>query len=222
MCITASRVDRVHEIYVYAFRNLPLVMLRRTYLLGLQSLRIVRVGFQYQSPWFLRQGTMAKTAVGYKVQGKLTKAHILLRTRKSGNRRKKELHDEVERALRRSGFGEAAQLRPLFIGEIGVEGAARNSSGRGSGPRKRSSRACENVDLRRSTRTVAKVDTVSETTPAPSTTSTKVRQYVYLPEVVYVCMVKRTCNWTCVSLFLEKSIPLGTVGVEDCREEMTL
>ena len=34
------------------------------------------------------------------------------------NRKKKALHDEVQRVLVDSGFGEAAQLRPLFSGEL--------------------------------------------------------------------------------------------------------
>ena len=34
------------------------------------------------------------------------------------NIRRKALHDEVERALLHSGLGDAAKLRPLFIGEL--------------------------------------------------------------------------------------------------------
>ena len=34
------------------------------------------------------------------------------------NRRRKALHDEVQKALLDSGFGEAVELRPLFTGEL--------------------------------------------------------------------------------------------------------
>ena len=81
------------------------------------------------------------------------------------NLRRKALHDEVERALVDSGFGEAAQLRPLFPGELAkkerIGGTKRkvNLVHRSSVSRQRE------VQLRRSVRNVQKEDANKETSP---------------------------------------------------------
>ena len=74
------------------------------------------------------------------------------------NRRMKLLHDEVQKALIDLGFGEAAELRPLFTrrlaGKGGVEERTRNvsSANQKSLPRE------EDVHLRRSARNFMKAD----------------------------------------------------------------
>jgi hypothetical protein len=126
---------------------------------------------------------------------------------KQRNRRKRELHDEVERALLASGFAEVAKLRSLFTGEVGVEGGGGESRRRTKEPRKRSPRARENVDLRRSSWNVANVDALSKTPPAPLTKSTKVHRHIHLLEL-HVCMVQQTCKWTYVHMFFIMFAPV--------------
>jgi hypothetical protein len=78
------------------------------------------------------------------------------------NRRKRALYDEVQKALLKSGFLEAAQLRSLFIGEVcDQEGSV--------GKRRDLLRAhCkrhlpeEDRELRRSARNVGKVTVTAE------------------------------------------------------------
>ena len=82
------------------------------------------------------------------------------------NRRKKLLHDEVQKALIDSGFGEAAELRPLFTERLtakeGVEDRTRNVK---TANRKSLTRE-EDVQLRRSARNFTKADAKTDNSSA--------------------------------------------------------
>ena len=70
------------------------------------------------------------------------------------NRRKKQLHDEVQRALRSSGFAQAAELRSLFSGDVRKE---RNGDRRIDRESRQQHRNCledEGKEVRRSARNV--------------------------------------------------------------------
>ena len=83
------------------------------------------------------------------------------------NRRKKALHDEVQRALVDSGFGEAAQLRPLFSGELAAtEGSAGGTNRKQARAHRDNLPRQENFQLRRSARTVAKENAKLEKSPS--------------------------------------------------------
>ena len=97
------------------------------------------------------------------------------------NIRRKALHDEVERALVDSGFGEAAKLRALFPGESaekeGVGGTKRKVT-----PAHRSCLSRQgDVQLRRSTRNVRKEDANKKTSPISRHRKKQVRDTVWPP-----------------------------------------
>jgi hypothetical protein len=92
------------------------------------------------------------------------------------NRRKKELHDEVERALLESGFTEAARLRLLFSGEVREEEGSAEKTLPQSRQRRRSPWGGLAGELRRSSRLVVMRKTTTETPEVHYRNKTKVRQ----------------------------------------------
>ena len=74
------------------------------------------------------------------------------------NRRKKALHDEVQKSLLESGFGEAADLRPLFTGEFAEVQGVGDTTPNVSHVHWKSLHCAEDVQLRRSTRNITKGD----------------------------------------------------------------
>ena len=70
------------------------------------------------------------------------------------NRRKKQLHDEVKRALRSSGFAEAAELRSLFSGDVRKERDGDTRIVKESRQRHRNSLRDGGKEVRRSARNI--------------------------------------------------------------------
>ena len=92
------------------------------------------------------------------------------------NRRSKALHDEVQRALVDSGFGEAAELRPLFSGELAErEGSGGATKCKETRARRDIPPRQEDLQVRRSARNVAKENADPERSPILTTRKEKVR-----------------------------------------------
>ena len=81
------------------------------------------------------------------------------------NIRRKALHDEVERALIDSGFGDAAKLRPLFTRKFAEKEGIGETSRKLSRTHRRILSRQGEVHLRRSARNVGKVNTNIESSP---------------------------------------------------------
>ena len=78
------------------------------------------------------------------------------------NRRKRELHDKVERALLSSGFQEATKLRPLFTGEVRQDTASGKKIGKDCSRCCRTSLRDGATEVHRSVRKVEKTHTTRE------------------------------------------------------------
>ena len=76
--------------------------------------------------------------------------------KKDRNQRKKQLHEEVQRALLSSGYPEVAKLRPLFNGELRVDRACAPKSGKECSRHQRTSWREGTLELRRRARNVGK------------------------------------------------------------------
>jgi hypothetical protein len=94
------------------------------------------------------------------------------------NRRKKVLHDEVQRALKDSRFNDAAQLRSLFTREETEKEAGAEKRCNVSRVEGRPIPGDSVVKLRRSARTVRKVNTSKVSSPVCCTKSTRVREHI--------------------------------------------
>ena len=81
------------------------------------------------------------------------------------NRRKKELHDEVQKSLLELGFGEATDLRPLFTREFADEQGVKDTTPIVSRAHRKSLPREEDVQLHKSTRNVTKGDANTDTIP---------------------------------------------------------
>ena len=90
------------------------------------------------------------------------------------NRRKKELHDEVQRALIVSGYHEAAELCNIFSGEVRLETPCGTKSAKESSRRQRSNQRDVAGELRRSARNLGKMEKTNRTTVDHRTSKTKV------------------------------------------------
>ena len=79
------------------------------------------------------------------------------------NWRKKQLHDKVQRALRSSGFAKAAELRPLFSGEVQKERDGDTKIVKESRKRHRNSLGDGGKEVRRSACNIDNTKKTSET-----------------------------------------------------------
>ena len=91
------------------------------------------------------------------------------------NRRTKALHEEVQRALLDLGFGEPAELRPLFTGEMVDKEDVGDTNRNVSRAHWKKIRAQEDLQLRRSDQNVAKVNANTDTSPILSHQNKRVR-----------------------------------------------
>ena len=103
------------------------------------------------------------------------------------NRRKREIHDEVQRALLISGYPEASKLRNLFSGEVEVETPCGSKSAKESSRRRRSNLRDVAGELRRSACNIGKTETTNRKTPAHRTRKTKVIELKPQKFIFFAC-----------------------------------
>jgi hypothetical protein len=103
------------------------------------------------------------------------------------NRRKRELHEEVQRALLISGYPEAANLRNLFSGEVRPETPCGTKGAKESSRRRRSNLRDVAGELRRSARNIGKTETTNLKTPAQRTSKKKVTELKPRKVVLFAC-----------------------------------
>jgi hypothetical protein len=103
------------------------------------------------------------------------------------NRRKKELHDEVHRALRNSGFADAAELRVLFTGEVSEEKDGGPKACKESRVQRRRQAPHGATELSRSARNVGKVEAIEDTTAASGNRKARISKYGE-PHFRHMCM----------------------------------
>lgn len=114
------------------------------------------------------------------------------------NRRKRQLHDEVQYALLSSGFAEAAELRSIFSGEVRKEREGDTKIGKESCRRHRNSLGDGATEVCRSTRNVDNTKMTSKTIAVQRTRKPYVSEYVGLT-TSSVCMQCELHISTCMS-----------------------
>lgn len=105
------------------------------------------------------------------------------------NIRRKALHDEVQKALVDSGFGEAAKVRALFPGVSTATEVIGVTNHKATTARRRSITGERDVQVRRSARNVRQENSNTEKNPTSRQLNKRVRDTICVCFLVNACIV---------------------------------